>query len=257
MITKLGVHELRKYTFYILSGVTLGILLLNSLSSQIILNETQIPYLGLTPSHPTGGIDATTKIRSLQPGSGDWIITSHIILDNEYLIFSGNIEIRNGGMLWLKGGTRLEMGAPPVESEYYSITVNSGGDLKVIDSTISAEDPSDGRYCIKILSGASVELQSSEISYAQSSFGIYLKADGTPSSYVKIKDCFLHHNRSSIILFPIILSRVFTCRIAPISMSKPMSLKKTGCMVFARYLVRRFEYAPVMRSDRMAKMAFT
>ncbi|MEX0568507.1 MAG: right-handed parallel beta-helix repeat-containing protein, partial [Candidatus Njordarchaeota archaeon] len=104
-----------------------------------------------------------------QPVSGDWTITTIVVVENSEYIINGSIIIESGGALILKNST-LFMNLN-YDGEYF-IDVLSGGNLTLYNSTITAYNI-ENNYYVRIFDGAVFSAFNSEISYAGYYAGAY------------------------------------------------------------------------------------
>ena len=120
------------------------------------------------------------------PPSGDWVITSLVVIDSETLIINGSIIVDAGGTLVIKNST-IYMNL--AQDGQYWIEVRSGGNLTVINSTLAPYDTH--RFFIRAYSGALFRLDGAEIWYVGISGdptqqGIWIEADGAIVNNTKI-----------------------------------------------------------------------
>ncbi|MGQ4891552.1 MAG: right-handed parallel beta-helix repeat-containing protein [Candidatus Njordarchaeia archaeon] len=123
------------------------------------------------------------------PSSGTWSISDVTTIENEIIIVNGSIQINSGGKLVLKNSIIY------MNSQYdgqYSISVLSGGNLTILNSTITAYNPGIAYY-IKVSDGAYFYMNGGEISYAGYRYtdrsGLYINQDNTV-----IKNSILRNN---------------------------------------------------------------
>ncbi|MCD6484731.1 MAG: right-handed parallel beta-helix repeat-containing protein [Candidatus Odinarchaeota archaeon] len=126
------------------------------------------------------------------PSSGDWNISDITVVENETLIINGSIFIENGGVLVLRSST-LYMNLNS-DGEYW-IEVLNGGNMTMVDSTITAYNP-DNNYYIKIYSGSKFCMDRSEVSYAGYTWGFDGDKTGLwiNTDNVTISNSILSHN---------------------------------------------------------------
>ena len=96
------------------------------------------------------------------PATGDWIINSTVVIQNETIVITGNIVITDGGSLSLINTTLLTNSTADTS---YNISVESGGFLYVVNSTLTALNKN-YRYDLLAFSGSGIHIVHSEISYA-------------------------------------------------------------------------------------------
>ncbi|MGQ4891491.1 MAG: right-handed parallel beta-helix repeat-containing protein [Candidatus Njordarchaeia archaeon] len=117
--------------------------------------------LPITQNH-SSLIGINSIIGTAPPNSGDWNISDTTIIENEDLIINGSIFVKNGGVLILRNSTiRMNLNT---DGEYW-IEVMNGGNLTLINSSITAYNP-DNNYYIKVDSGAKFFMLESKISFA-------------------------------------------------------------------------------------------
>ena len=123
-------------------------------------NTTTYEHNRVLSSSPTFRPDTITG--TSPPNSGDWNISDATTIENENLIINGSIFIKSGGALILKNSIiKMKLS---FDGEYW-IEVLNGGNLTMIDSTITAYNHNN-HYYIKVDSGSKFYMKGSTISYA-------------------------------------------------------------------------------------------
>ncbi len=133
-------------------------------------------------------------METIPSSSGDWNITDLTIVENQELIVNGSIFIMRGGALVLKNSIiymKLDS-----DGEHW-IEAFNGGNLTLINSTITSYDP-ENNYYIKINHGAKLRVEQSEIKYAGYTWGysgektgIWINTDNATIENSKIYDSFV------------------------------------------------------------------
>jgi parallel beta-helix repeat protein len=92
----------------------------------------------------------------LPPSTGDWVITSNILIEDKSLVLNGNIQIKSGGQLSLRR-TQLAM------SNQFGINVESSGGITIENETVIKPINDTGRFTFVVRSGARIVMRDSEI----------------------------------------------------------------------------------------------
>ena len=105
---------------------------------------------------------------SSPPANGDWIVDDLTIIENDDIELNGSIIIESGGILILKNSIIRFMIVPDYS---HIVTVSSGGNLTLIDSTLTTVSQDTDiynkfTYYITLESGSICEINGGEISHA-------------------------------------------------------------------------------------------
>jgi len=133
------------------------------------------------------------------PSTGDWLINSTVVVANETIVVTGSVIITDGGSLTLIN-TTLKINN--TIGTYYDISVECGGHLNVINSTITALD-TNYRYDLLAFNGSRLHIVNSEISYTGHNHYNFGKHSGIwiNTFNANIINAKIHHSYYGIYLY--------------------------------------------------------
>ena len=130
---------------------------------------------------PEGAVipqNASSAPRPLKPGPEDWVITGHVVRENETIILNGNLVVKDGGALTLRN---CQLFLNCSRDGEWQIRVEGGGSLSVLDgSVITALDP-EHEFLFYVEENATLHMADSELhecGYAWGAEGLTILADG-------------------------------------------------------------------------------
>ena len=177
---------------------------------QVLLIGIYFLFVSCNPNHapsPTP-IDAT-----LPPSTGDWVITSNVLIEDKSLVLNGNIQIKSGGQLTLRR-TQLAMG------NQFGINVESNGGITIENETVIKPAKDTGRFTFVVRRGAIFVMRESELQGC--GWGIPYQAfnDENTGLFIYADDAVLERNLFSNNFNGVVLKNAGNARITANRFSK-------------------------------------